>query len=362
MKPANVKTIDWYRYNTLFFLEHILGYPRFLKYFGAQQKRLYEKVDNYLTGTETTKTLEVDIVDNNLTEEEFIKQCYNPVMPKVFKGAAKDWEAVKKWNLDYFEKEHGHYQILMIDNVGLADDQQFESTTFGEYIKELRQGSRKYLKFSNVVNEHENLKTHFDLKWLRKLNKLPFGWGEDLKMFMGIGGTITPLHVGFSPVLFVQVMGQKKWTFYPPTDRMFLDARTERTSYMFSNADPYNRNNPNYPLQKYAQQYQVTLDPGDVLWFPSFTWHHVENLSTTIGIRYGRSTLGCAWKSSKMMTTLIFLATKPSALEHFITSYREKKNILTFMKSQEQLNKSPMEKINPLKSAANAEQVNHCKK
>src|ERR1019366_5527023 len=154
----------------------------------------------------------------------------------------------------------------------------------------------------------------FDLEWLRKLFALPLSWGEDLKMFMGVKGTITPLHVGFSPVLFVQVMGQKKWTLYPPTDRIYLDCRTERTSYLFSHADPYKTDDPRFPLLKYARRYEVVLDPGDILWFPSFTWHHVENLSTTIGIRYGRTSLGTALRSSKLLTLLIFLATKPTII------------------------------------------------
>jgi hypothetical protein len=328
MKPSNVKTKDWVYYNSLFFIEHIFGNRFFDRFFDAYKKNLFAKIDDYLSGTEDYKTYEIESLDNNISNEDFLKLCYEPVMPKVFRGAAKDWPAVNKWSLDFFEKNYGNYEVELIDNAGLAPGQQREVITLKDYINQIRNGSRKYLKFSDIVNEDDNMKRDFDLKWLRKMTALPFSWGEDLKTFMGVGGTLTPLHIGFSPVLFVQVTGQKKWHFYPCTDRMFLNAKTERASYMYSDADPYKKDDPNFPLFKYAKHYEITLEPGDVLWFPSFTWHQVENLSPSIGIRYGRGSLGAAWKSSKLLTTLFFMVTKPSLPEHIYNSYFKKKLVV----------------------------------
>jgi len=320
MKPANVRKNDWYYYNTLLFMEHILGYTRFQKYLGNTQRSLFEKVDKYLAGTEPTSILPVDSVDKDISDEEFIKTCYEPCMPKVFRGAAKEWGATKKWSLDYFEKEYGDKQVLMIDNKGINDKQELEPMNMAQFIQEIKKGSPKYLQFSNVVNEDESLKSDFDLKWLRKLAAIPLSWGDDLKMFIGMEGTLTTLHNGFNPVLFIQVMGKKKWTFYKVQDRMFIDSRTIRAGYFFSDVNPHNIENPKFPLQKYAQRYEVILEPGDVLWFNSFIWHQVENLSPTIGIRYGRSSFACPWKSSKMLTMLILLSTKPSLIERYVYS------------------------------------------
>ena len=336
MKPREIKTIDWYHYNALFFLEHWLGYPRFKKHFGERQKKLYDKIDGYLTGTNRGIISEVESVSKDLTYEQFMEQCYKPGLPKIFRGAASDWNAVKNWNFDFFEKEHGHKEILLNDNVGLAN-QQFEKMDLKYYINQIRNGSLKYLRFSDVVNDDENLKNDFDLNWLRRFN-LPLSWGEDLKMFMGGSGTVTPFHVGFSGFLFVQVMGQKKWTLYPPGDRIFLDPRTERTFYYYSKANPYERNSSDFPILKHSRHYEVVLNPGDVLWVPSFTWHYVENPTDSIGIRYGRSCIPAAAKSSRVLTALMFMATRPTMLEHFYTSRRKKRQLL-FIKSQAELEK-----------------------
>jgi hypothetical protein len=350
MKSEEIKTIDWYHYNALFFMEHILGYDRYQKYWGNHQKKLYHKIDKYLSGSDNREISAVDEVDKNMSGEEFMKICYEPGLPKVFRGAAKDWPAVGKWTLDFFEQNYGDVKITLNDNVGLAD-QKFEILSFGHYIRQLKAGSLKYLRFSDVVNDNESLKNDFDMTWLRRLY-LPDSWGEDIKMFMGNKGSLTRLHVGFSDFLFVQVMGRKKWILYPTNNRLHLDARTERTHHFYSKADPYQTNDPDFPLLKYAQRYEVYLEPGDVLWVPSLVWHHVENLDDSIGIRCGRSSILSASKSSKMLTLLFFLATKPSLISHAI-NIRTKKRDLMFSKSWDELNESWYERINPFKKKKN---------
>jgi hypothetical protein len=113
MKPASIRTKDWYNYNLLFFMEHLLGYQRFQKYFGASQKKLYGKIDRYLAGASTGQVRELQAADKNMSKEDFLKICYDG--PKVFRGAAKDWDAVKKWDLDFFEKNYGDEEIIIMD-------------------------------------------------------------------------------------------------------------------------------------------------------------------------------------------------------------------------------------------------------
>ncbi len=316
MKPKHVKTLDWYHYNALFFMDHLLGRRFFQQIFGRNKAALFTKVDKYLKGTEDFTVHSIEELPADISDNDFLDLCYKSGKPIVFRGAAKNWPAIQNWSLDFFEKHHGDKIIELIDHQGMAPGQEKEIMTMKKYIHEIRNGSRKYLKFSDIVNEDVNLKSDFDLKWLRKLTNLPLSWGEDLKTFMGIGGTITPLHIGFSSVFFIQVTGQKKWHFYPPTDRMFLDAWTERGTAMFSDADPYKKEDPAFPLFKYAKHSTVVLNPGDVLWFPSYTWHQVENLTLSIGIRYGRPSIATSWKSSKLLTFLFFMITKPNLFSH----------------------------------------------
>ncbi|MEZ5025022.1 MAG: cupin-like domain-containing protein [Chitinophagales bacterium] len=331
MKPAEIKRLDWWKYNAFFMLEFLLGTEKFNKVFGRKKNQLYAHIDSYLASQSVGGTKEVEELDVNISREEFLKLREHSIEPKVFRGAAKNWEAVQKWNLDFFIEEHGHKEIILTDNVGLSN-QEFEKITLAQYINQIKSGALKYLQFSEIVNDDEKLKNNFDLKWLRQ-HTLPFSWGEDLKMFMGGKGSITPFHVGFSYFLFIQVMGKKKWILYPPNNRLYLDAKSDRSFYFYSNYNPKIENNHQFGLMKYATRYEVTLEPGDILWVPSFTWHYVENLTDTIGIRYGHTSIPAALKSSKQFTQLIFMATKPNLLTHFIVS-RTKKRELEFIKSR----------------------------
>ncbi len=346
MKPNEIKSKDWYHYNGLFLAEHFLGSKTFQKYFGASQKKLYYKISNYLSKQNQIDKKQVESLEKDISREDFLKLCYEPGLPKVFRGAAANWEAIKKWNPDFFEEHYGTQKIYLNDNVGIAD-QEFEELSLGDYIKQFKARTLKYLRFSDVVNHNPELKNDFDMDWIRNYN-LPHSWGEDTKMFMGAKGTLTPLHVGLSDFLFVQVMGRKKWILYPTNNRLHLDVRTERTFHYYSNANPYKLDDPNFPLLKFAQCYEVYLEPGDVLWVPSFVWHHVENLDDTIGIRCGRSSLASAAKSSKILTALIFLATKPNIFSHAIAT-RTQKRSLVFMKSRTQLNDNLFNRLNPFK-------------
>jgi hypothetical protein len=237
MKPKEIRRIDWVKYNIYFFLEHILGLKKFNIFFGKNRKELYQKIDSYLPDSLIGRKVEVEELSPNISREEFMDKCYKTTRPKIFKGAAKEWGAVKKWNLDFFSDNYGDKEIILTDNIGLTD-QEFEILTLRKYIKQLKSGGLKYLRFSDVVKNDKELQHDFDLPWLRNFT-IPYSWGEEPKMFMGAKKSLTPLHVGFSYFLFIQVMGQKKWIIYPPENRIFLDARTDRTFYFYSNANPY---------------------------------------------------------------------------------------------------------------------------
>lgn len=302
-----------------------------MRLFGTMRKSLYQRIERHLSDSTTPyQSFEVEELNHHMSREQFMDRCYQPALPKLFRGAAGQWNATKNWNVDFFMKNYGDDEIFINDNVGLSEDQ-FEKMNFASYIQQLKAGSRKYLRFSDVVNHHEELKDDVDRDWLNRY-RLPLSWGDDLKMFMGAVDTKTNLHVGFSDFFFVQVSGVKTWTLFPPNNRIFLDPRTERTFHYYSKANPQQPNDPGFPLLKYAEKYVVTLRPGDVLWVPSFTWHYVENETETIGLRCGRSSLISAFRSSSILAALIFLATKPNIISHFITT-RTKGRSLPFIKS-----------------------------
>lgn len=193
---------------------------------------------------------------------------------------------------------------------------------FRDYIAGLKMGSKRYLKFLRIIDERSNLREDFDEEWLKRF-RAPGANNELHYFFMGGKDTITPVHCGLASTIFVEVAGIKKWLFYPANEYLFLGARPRRYNYFHSEANIHNINDPGFPLLKYAQQREILLYPGDVLYFPSFVWHQVENVTDTIGFAYNYSAVQEGLKSSKTLSLCLLLATKPWLFETFLPWRRD---------------------------------------
>ncbi|MEZ5025021.1 MAG: cupin-like domain-containing protein [Chitinophagales bacterium] len=332
MRKIPIKIHHWLLYNTLFFVEHFMGRKLFLKYFGRVENWLVKQVQSY-PDSYFKSDFKVIEVEKGTYTNPYIDKNY----PVVFRGAALDWECCKEWNLDFFAQEYGDYEVTMQDNIGVTDrdhPQTFSQMKMSEYIKELRSGSKKYLKFSRVIKDPKILSNYFKSDWLAKF-KRHLAFGNTYYFFIGGKDTKTPIHDGYACTVFIQVEGQKKWTFYDTKDRFFLNVRPERRNYYYSNANPYNLDDPNFPLLKYAQRRELILNPGDILWFPPLVYHQVENVNDSIGVAYKFVDIPLSFYSSKIQAALFYLSTRPTIFTMFFGN-RMNENDYIFSKDKKE--------------------------
>lgn len=317
MKPIQVSQSSWIKYNILFVFEHFMGERFYQKVFGKIEKKLFEKIDNEVkNSTALNNENSFKVID--LKKGEYNEPFIDNYSPIIFRGAAEEWASYSKWTFDFFAETFGDEDVTLINNRGLVRDtnQAYDVIKFRDYIENMRKGSKEYLKFSRILETKSYLIDDFDYKWLRKF-RTKMSRSDLFYFFMGGKSTMTPVHDGYAHTVFVQIQGQKKWTFYQTSDRLFLGVRPRRHNYFYSEADISNLNDPNYPLLKYAQPITFTINPGDVLFFPSLIWHQVENTTDSIGVAYKFADLIDGFRSSKMLATLFFLSTKPTILNMF---------------------------------------------
>jgi hypothetical protein len=289
-------------------MEHFLGEKWYPKVFGHTEERLYKEISDYVTNN--PKEEDFKIIE--LQKGEYTDPVKHPHFPVIHRGAAAHWSCMGKWTFDYFSENYGDVDVTIINNKGGVLDPEEPAMTlkFRDYIANLKKGTKKYLKFSRIVDEEDSLRQDFDYPWLRKFR--PKGAKNELNyFFMGGKNTLTPIHNGFAETIFVQIEGVKKWVFYPTHHRLFIGVRPRRYNYFYSEANPYKLNDPKFPLLKLASRYEFLLHPGDVLYFPSLIWHQVENVTDSIGVAYKFATLSAGFTSSKMLFTCFMLATKP---------------------------------------------------
>jgi hypothetical protein len=113
---------------------------------------------------------------------------------------------------------------------------------------------------------------------------------------------ISSLHIDKENNIMLQLLGNKTFYMYhgfdaghlyPEVMKRFEDddpdnnydkesinlrrqsRRAGGTQNNFSPIDPMNPNYKKYPLSKYASLMKCVLHPGDALYMPSYTWHHV---------------------------------------------------------------------------------------
>jgi hypothetical protein len=303
------------QYNFYLVLEHFLGLKLSEKIIRPKRNRLYAEVlknKGIENRGETIPTASITYYDFKPFENN------KPALldkPYLFKGVAKEWPAIKTWNKQFFREKYGDIEIPLVDKIpGIRDDKgRYGKINFKQYFDEVDKGSNIYLSFSRVLDNNPELLKDLDLNWLRQ-----FEWGavngEQTFFFMGEEGTKTDMHNGFAQTLFIQVEGRKKWTIWAPEERFFLDPVAGRHTHFYSFVNPHEENDPRYPLLKYAKKYELELEAGDVLWFPALFWHYVENPTSNIGVAFKWVNVPQNFKISKLLTTLVLLATNPSLI------------------------------------------------
>ncbi|MBS1619885.1 MAG: cupin-like domain-containing protein [Bacteroidetes bacterium] len=325
MKPYNVKTSHWYAYNALCVAEHFLGHKLYQRVLGGAETSLFEKIDAHAATAplgEPFRVLEFQKGEYDYPEP-------HPYYPAIYRGAADDWACTQKWSFDFFKEKFGDKEMVLTNNVGLVGQEQakFETIKLSDFIDQMQAGSKKYIKFSQMIHENSGLQDDFNGEWLQRFH-MTSEFKKLFFMFMGGKGTATPIHTALPPTVFVQVYGSKKWNFWPTSDRLFLGVRPDRRTYYHSDADPYNISDPKFPLQKYASRREVTINAGDVLWFPALVWHQVENPTDSIGVAYKFFHLPSSFRSSKLLTSLFFFATKPFIFKSALMSKINKREYI----------------------------------
>jgi hypothetical protein len=229
----------------------------------------------------------VDIVED-IQPEVFKTQYYNTRIPLVIKGLAKKWPAYEKWDWDYFkqmvgDKEVGIYNNIKSDAytpVNKADDY----VKFGEYIDMIRKGPAQWRIFLfNIFSHAPQLAKDFD--WPTELMS---GFVKRAPMlFTGGEGAVTHMHfdIDLSHILHTQFMGRKKVLLFPYEQKDLLYRKPFEVLSMADYTHYYDQQSSKvdfekFPALKYAEGYDLTLEPGDTLFMPAGFWHHMEYLES----------------------------------------------------------------------------------
>jgi ribosomal protein L16 Arg81 hydroxylase len=103
---------------------------------------------------------------------------------------------------------------------------------------------------------------------------------ERVALWLGPGGTVTPLHYDLQNALLAQVRGRKRVLLISPdySGRLY----NERGGH--SSVDPEHPDLIRFPLFAEVPVSEVVLEAADALFLPIEWWHHVRALAPSISL------------------------------------------------------------------------------
>lgn len=255
-------------------------------------------VDTYLPG--------------QISHEDLVRKYISQGIPVILKGAAKEWGAVKRWSPEFFAERYGDTKLPFLASKGEAGAV-YEERRVDEICKEIRSGSRKYVKFSNLLLKNRELLDDFDVAQIEKINSVKH-MPSSIQLFMGGAGTKTTIHTALSNVTFVQTHGIKRWLTLPKEWTPVMNPLVDREPQFM--ADDYICDVESEAIKHLTRKMPfkvVLLEAGDIYFNPAFLWHHVNNDTTSIGVAF-------RWMSYKalirnpVLTSLVLLSQVPMML------------------------------------------------
>lgn len=213
-----------------------------------------------------------------ISPEDFLEHFYARMRPLILRGAIAHWPAVSKWTPEYLKRRVGSAEIEF--QGGRNDSPHFELYKdnhkrrmpfdgFMDLIAGETAGNDAYLTAYNSASNRDALAPlDADLGVIDDLLT-----GAPGMLWIGPGGTFTPLHFDLTNNLLAQVVGVKHLVLLPPSETEKL----ANNRHVFS--DVHDVTDPDqllrHPDAATAVQYEVTLTPGDILYIPVGWWHQV---------------------------------------------------------------------------------------
>ena len=306
-------------YLALYFGEHMLGPQRFTRLLGDARARNRARMRRYFADWPMDQRRAVPEV--RFTSHAEFYRTHPVSLPAVFRGLARDWPAVRTWDLEFFARNYRDTTAVQIDQQGLygeGEESRYVVSTLGKLVDSIRAGRRECLRFVPIIDDNPELKRDLDMKFLTGFRSR-FALREFTQFFLAPAATFTPVHCAHESNAFVQVHGRKRWLLWPARYQQLIEPVSDRRPYFHADYVPGRAG-----LGAYAPAFEVALEPGDVLYVPPFVWHYVENVTTTIAAAYRFFSIRHGLRSSRAMMVMKLLATRPSLLHGLVCPRRSR--------------------------------------
>ena len=227
----------------------------------------------------------------NVSRSDFLENYYSANRPVILQGLMTDWPAMTRWTPEYLKSAAGHEQIEIMARrdrdraFELNADQHRLMMQFGDYVDMVYGGevtNDYYLVANNKFFQRSAGRALLaDLKIFTEYLD-PATVDNQVFLWFGPGGTVTPLHHDTSNILMAQVAGRKHIKLIAASHWPHIYNEVG----VFSRVDCENPDFDRWPEFRDATVLDVTLESGEVLFMPVGWWHQVRSPNVSIMVSF----------------------------------------------------------------------------
>jgi hypothetical protein len=222
-----------------------------------------------------------------LTPGDLSEHFVRPRRAVVIRGGLKSCAAPARWNFEHLRERSGD-QLVLLKSWG-GSGICVEQARLRDYIDDIRNyeisgagESARPAYLHDVPLTSIIPDAALDLDGAPDYFPSWYGasWPKFAQLFLGPSGSVTPLHFDclLTHNLFFQIVGEKRFTLLP-----FEQAKNcYRRNWRWFDVDVEHPNYERHPLYQAATPVSVTVGPGDILYLPPGTMHHVRSLDCAL--------------------------------------------------------------------------------
>ncbi len=227
--------------------------------------------------------------------QDFLERYYSTNRPVILIGQLDGWPALEAWTPEYLKAKLGDREVEL--QGGRLADREFEihkdahrtRAPFSAFIDQISlpgAGNDAYITAYNSANNAAALSPlDGDLGELDEFLAATPQSGPFGMFWIGPAGTFTSLHHDLTNNFVAQITGRKKVKLLPPSET----GKLYNQLHVFS-AVP-DLDDPNLDIDRYSDLtrvriYDLTLNPGEILFIPVGWWHQVRSLDFSVSITY----------------------------------------------------------------------------
>lgn len=262
---------------------------------------------------------DIEILYAPVEPAEFKRATNSYRKPVIVRGLMTDEKAVQDWkDPEYLSELCGDSLYRLVLNANDDDlvggNIHFSEATVRDLMSGITGGNEfRYLAgVSQIFIDHPEILEDMNLPKLHSLLG-PDGLRkrfDALNMFIGGPGTRSRIHCAFAGNFFFNVVGRKRWRLLPPGYKhLLLPIASRPFIYAITYFDPLDHTPERNTFAQRLPFFDVTLEPGDLLYNGPWWWHQVENLAPL--------NIGCAIRLGQFRAdvrnnaTFTFLSVQP---------------------------------------------------